>query len=112
MTVRSLTDFPGLRRTFWPVIPVLYRRDVGHAPLVSVPAVKAIHLEGPEAGSEVTDHDDAIGIADIHAESTRHHIPLDFGGGAPKSLRIVHATPTGLVGAVEGVRVSHRVRIG
>src|ERR1051326_235517 len=47
------------------VIPVLDRRDIGQAPLVPVPAVEPVHLEGPEPGGEDTDHDHPVGVAEI-----------------------------------------------
>src|SRR5262245_30010236 len=57
---------------FWhplrPVIPILGGTHIRHSPLVPVPAVEPIHLEGPEAGGLVADHDQAIGVAHVDAE--------------------------------------------
>src|SRR2546425_9216063 len=65
------TDDPPLahllrfRRPLGAVIPILRRGHVRHTPLMSVPAVKAIHLERPEPGHEVADDDQPIGVADV-----------------------------------------------
>src|ERR1041384_7249729 len=64
---RYLTDFLGLLQSIGTVVPVLRARDVGHAPLVAVPSVEAIHLERPESGHEVRADDETVGVADLRA---------------------------------------------
>src|SRR5687767_11916166 len=53
--------------SFRTVIPVLSARDVGHSPLMSVPAAESVEIEGPEACSNVANYDETICVADIDA---------------------------------------------
>src|ERR1700722_4644887 len=49
------------------VIVVLHARDVRHAVILAVPSVEPIHVEQPEAGPHVRDHDESIVIPNIDA---------------------------------------------
>src|SRR6185436_9974566 len=49
------------------VVPILRGAHVRHSPLMSVPPVEAIHLEGPESGHQIADDDEPVGVADIDA---------------------------------------------
>src|SRR5688572_8581422 len=63
----SLLAYPlGFRRSVRPIIPVLGRADIRHPPLMAIPSVEAVHLEGPETGT--TGHDEAVGVPHIHTE--------------------------------------------
>src|SRR2546427_6567836 len=55
-----------LRRPLGPVVPVLHARDIGHPPLVSIPAVEAVHVERPDPGPEIARHDHPVGITHVH----------------------------------------------
>src|SRR5262249_2077181 len=65
-----LTHSARLWRSVGPVIPVLRRRDIGHAPLVTVPPVKAVHLQRPESSSEIADHDQTVAVSHVNPEGT------------------------------------------
>src|SRR5207237_8228579 len=54
-----------LGRAFGAVVAILGAGDVGHAPLMPVPTVEAVHLESPETGLEVTGHDDALRVSGL-----------------------------------------------
>src|SRR6185312_3427102 len=45
------------------VVVILDARDVRQSPVVAIPAVEAVHLEEPDAGVTVADHDEAIAVA-------------------------------------------------
>src|ERR1051325_892102 len=60
-------DLVHFRSPVRTVIPILLVRLVGHAPLMSVPAVESVHLEEPEAGIQVADRDHAVPVADVDA---------------------------------------------
>src|SRR6185295_8323882 len=66
------TDPPGLG-ALRPIVPVLSRADVRHAPVRTVPAVEPFPFEGPEAGVHVGDYDQAIGVTDIDAPCPVEH---------------------------------------
>src|SRR2546425_2409795 len=99
------THLLGFRRPVRPIVPVLCRRDVGHPPLVPIPAVEAIHLERPEAGHLVAEHDEAIGVAHLYAKGAVVHAALSPAERQP----CLH--PTGFMGTVARVVVPDRVRI-
>src|SRR6185295_3025869 len=84
-----------------PVASILRGTDVRNAPLVAVPAVETFHLEGPETGGQVADHDQAICIADLHAPGTIHHAADTRLGLEPSRVR-----------ALAGVEVAHGVGVG
>src|SRR2546422_721080 len=56
-----------LRRPLGPVVPVLHARDIGHPPLVSIPAVEPVHVKRPESGAEIARHDHPVGVAHVDA---------------------------------------------
>src|SRR5262245_4346053 len=64
------THLLRLRRAFRPIIPVLRARTVRHSPLMTVPAIEAIHGENPETGIHVADCDQSVCVPDFHAECT------------------------------------------
>ena len=47
------------------IVPVLRRRDVRLAPVLTVPALEAVHLERPDTGRHVADDDQAVLVADV-----------------------------------------------
>src|SRR5678815_3793448 len=69
-------DSPHLRRPIRSIIPVLRGADIWHSPLMAVPAIEAIHLDGPEAGGEIAHHDQPVRIADVNAPGPRDDAPV------------------------------------
>src|SRR5262245_36597158 len=58
---------PPRRHSLRPVIPILDGADVGHSPVVPVPAVESVELEGPEPAVHVRHDDESVGIPHVHA---------------------------------------------
>src|SRR6185503_8786785 len=63
----TLADSARLRCAVGSVVPILRGADVRHAPLVTVPSVEAVHLERPESRGHVSEEDEPVRIANVHA---------------------------------------------
>src|SRR5262245_53679541 len=92
------THFRWFGRAVGSVIPIRRAGDVRQPPLMAVPAVETIHLEGPESGQEVLDYDEPVAVADVHAERAVGHTPCFRCGARPRPRAPVPV----LIGAIVG----------